>query len=146
MSSLLKVQLGDPQAGWMLMTIRSDAIVVRLTVSRALFDTLDELVDGLHALTTGDDYRLVRIFEEPTYCELRFKRENDTVSLEICRFAKFSLAQSRRSGEALLATAGTFAEMCLPFWRALRDLQAASVMRSSSCGGASPSPRPEWRS
>jgi hypothetical protein len=35
------------------MTIRSDETVVTLFVSDVLYNTLDELVDALHALTTG---------------------------------------------------------------------------------------------
>ena len=123
MSSSLKVQFDDPQGGWMVVTIRSDASVVTLSVSSVLYDTLDELVDSLHALATGDDHPSVRIFEEPTSCELQFKRENGTIGLKLCRFASFSRPRSGKPGETLLATAGTFAEMCLPFWRALRSLQ-----------------------
>ena len=122
MGSSLKVQFDDPQHRWMVMTIRSDASVVTLTVSSVLYDTLDELVDSLHALATGDDYRSVRIFKEPASCELRFKRENDTIGLELCRFSAFNRLRSPKPGQTLFEAVGTFAEICLPFWRALRNL------------------------
>jgi hypothetical protein len=123
MDSPLKVQFDDPQGGWMAITIQSSAGVVTLSASSVLYDTLDELVDGLHALATGDHYRSVRIFEEPTSCELRFKRENSAMGLELCRFPSFSPARSAKSGETLFEAVGTFVEICFPFWRALRNLQ-----------------------
>lgn len=105
------------------MTIRSDETVVTLLVSYVLYNTLDELVDGLHALTTGDHYRSVRIFEEPTSCELRFRRENELIRFELWRFSSYSQIRSRKPGQMLFEIEGTLAEICLPFWRALRNLQ-----------------------
>jgi hypothetical protein len=49
MADALKVQFDDPQNGGMAMTIRSDETVVTLVMSRVLYNTLDELVDGLRA-------------------------------------------------------------------------------------------------
>jgi len=123
MADALKVRFDDPQNGWMAMTIRSDETIVTLLVSYVLYNTLDELVDGLHALTTGDNYRSVRIFEEPTTCEMRFRRENGTIRFELCRFSSFSRVASRKPGQMLFEIEGTLAEVCLPFWRALRNLQ-----------------------
>lgn len=123
MGNKLRVEFGDPQHGWMAMTIRSDASVVALTVSSVLYDTLDELVDGLRALTTGDDHRSVRIFEEPTSCELQFNLANGTMGLKLCRFDSHSRRSSRKPGQRLFETAGSGSEICLPFWRALRNLQ-----------------------
>jgi hypothetical protein len=124
MADALKVQFDDPQSGWMALTIRSDETLVTLAVSSVLYDTLDELVDGLHALTTGDHYRSVRIFEEPTSCALRFKRENGTIRLELCRFSSCSQVRSRKPGQMLFEIEGTLAEICLPFWCALRIADA----------------------
>jgi hypothetical protein len=118
MGSKLRVQFDDPQHGRMAMSIRSDASVVTLAVSSVLYDTLDELVDGLHALITGDCRRAVRIMEEPTVCELRFTREGAAIGLEVCRLS------SRDRGQTLFETDGSFSEVCVPFWRALRNLQS----------------------
>jgi hypothetical protein len=117
MGRKLRIQFDDPQHGWLAMFIRSDDTIVTLAVSRVAYDTLDELVDGLQALVTGDSYRAVRIMEEPTVCELRFKRESDAIRLKVCRL------WSHDDCETLFETDGSFSELCLPFWRALRDLQ-----------------------
>jgi hypothetical protein len=111
MGSKLRIQFDDPQHGWMAMSIRSDVGVVTVTVSSVAYDTLDELVDGLHALTTGDGYRAVRIMEEPTVCELRFKCESGAMGLKVCRLSL------RNDGQTLFEADGSFSEICVPFWR-----------------------------
>jgi hypothetical protein len=83
------------------------------------FDSLDELVGTLHGLTTYEDRKAVRISEEPEISELRFERVNSTMDLVVCRRASI---QHRRC-RMLLNTRGSTLEMCLPFWRALRNLQ-----------------------
>jgi hypothetical protein len=85
MGSRLKVQFDDPQHGWMALTIQSDVGVATLNMSVVGFDTLDEMVEALHALITGDHYQSVRIMEEPTVCELQFRREDGTMRLELHR-------------------------------------------------------------
>jgi hypothetical protein len=104
----------------MALTIQSDTNVVTLVASYTPYDTLDELVECLHALlTTGDARRTVRVMEEPEVCELRFEHENGTISLEVCR--RFS--HQHRRCHTLFEARGSVLEMCLPFWRALRSLQ-----------------------
>jgi hypothetical protein len=117
LGSKLEVQFDDPQHGWMAMSIRSDSDVT-LTMSSVAYDTLNELIEGLHALITGDSYRTIRVFEEPTVCELRFECEGTAIRLNVLR------PSSRGDGEPLLETDGNFSEICLPFWRALRNLQS----------------------
>jgi len=117
LGSKLRVELGDPVHGWMDLTIRSTVGLVTLAVSHVLYDTLNDLVEALHALAIGDDHRSVRVMEEPEVCELRFERENGTVRLKICR------RPSSHRCQTLLEAEGSFQEVCLPFWRALRKLQ-----------------------
>ena len=89
--------------------------VVTLLASYTPFNSLDEMIDALHALTNYDDRKLVRVLEEPAICELRFERENGTIDLEVCR----SLSIQHRYCRTLLTARGSVPEMCLPFWRAL---------------------------
>src|SRR6266436_161875 len=118
LGSKLRVQFDDPQHGWMTISIRSDASLVTLTVSSVVYHTLDELVEGLHALATGDCSRCVRIMEEPTVCELQFKRESVPIGLRVCR------RTSRDHCQTLFETESSFSEICVPFWRALRNLES----------------------
>jgi hypothetical protein len=117
MGSRLKVQFDDPQHGWMALTIRSDVGVATLNMSYVGFDTLHEMVDALHALILGDHYRSVRIMEEPTVCELQFHRQDDIMRLELHRLSP------RNHRQTIFGDSGRFVEICLPFWRALRNLQ-----------------------
>jgi hypothetical protein len=103
----------------MRLIISADANVATLLASYTPFDTLGEMVDALHGLTTYDDRRLVRLSEEPEICELRFERENGTITLEVCRRA----SEQHRLCRTLLKATGSVSEVCLPFWRALRSLQ-----------------------
>jgi hypothetical protein len=116
---VLKVEFGDPHAGWMDLMIRADACAVALTASYAGYGWLAEMVGTLHGLTTYDHRKLVRILEEPEVCELRFDRVDGTLSLEVCRRA----SEQHRHCRTLLEASGSILEMCLSFWRALRNLQ-----------------------
>jgi hypothetical protein len=102
------------------LAIQADACVVALTASYTPYDSLNEMVGALHGLTTYDDVRLVHISEEPAVCELRFNRNGGTIELDLCRRAWEHHPHCRM----LLEASGSILEMCLPFWRALRNLQA----------------------
>ena len=56
--------------------------------------------------------------EEPTVCELQFKRESVPIGLRVCR------RTSRDHCQTLFETEGSFSEICVPFWRALRNLES----------------------
>ena len=57
--------------------------------------------------------------EEPEVCELRLERKDGAIELHVCRRASFDHPHCR----TLLEASGSILEMCLPFWRALRNLQ-----------------------
>ena len=119
MSSTLKVEFDDPHAGWVGLTIRADTDAITLRISYTPFNTLDEMISAVHGLTTYDDRKSVRLSEEPEVCELRFECNKSTIDLEVCRRASFQHPRC----QTLLKTRGSTLEMCLPFWRALRNLQ-----------------------
>ena len=84
MGSGLKVEFGDPYAGWMHLTIQADACAVAIEASCTPYDWLDEMVSALHGLTTWDGSRSMRIMEEPEVCELRLERKDGAIELHIC--------------------------------------------------------------
>src|SRR5262245_57560004 len=80
----LRVEFGDPEHGWIDLTIQSGAEVLTLSASYLLYDTVDEMVDALHALITDDGGQFVRVFEEPEIYELRFDSENGSIRMQVC--------------------------------------------------------------
>src|SRR5262245_4066356 len=117
MGSSLKVRFGDPLHGWMSLSMQSDTHDVRLNMSHVLFDTLTDLVECLHAMNTGDDERSVQILEEPKICVLHFRRAAGDFEINAHRNCQ------PHQHELVLRHNGGFADVCMPFWRALRDLQ-----------------------
>jgi hypothetical protein len=119
MGAQLHVQFTNPDAGWMDMTIRADGRVIKLAASY-VFDTVGELVESLHAITTGETLRSIRFLEEPDLYEMAFECEDcGTIRVEIFR----STLSRRRLGAAVFEARGNALKVHLAFWRALRSLQ-----------------------
>jgi hypothetical protein len=81
---------------------------------------------------SGPDNRLVQpallsgwsrrhLHEEPAERELRFSISGEEVGLEVYFFSDHR--RDFGNGERKLAITGSYEEICVPFWRALRDLQ-----------------------
>jgi hypothetical protein len=59
--------------------------------------------------------------EEPAETEIRFIRLKDEVRMEVWCFVDHRREFDR--GDRVLTAAGSYQQICLPFWRALRSLQ-----------------------
>ena len=115
------VTFDEPKHGWIGFLIRAEDGSFGERVSYTPYDFFHELITSLSALVEGDCQRSVRGSTEPERFELRFERVGDRVSLLVVSHAGMGRASN---GEVRMKTTGTFAEVCLPFWDALRDLEA----------------------
>jgi hypothetical protein len=121
MNQKLKVSFDDPEHGWVCLTINcgdeSAAIIASYTPSDSFLDLTNALYDLLHY----DGEATVVWHEEPAETELRFFRTKELVRLEVWIF--FDHRREPGKGEKEFEVSGSYSEICLPFWRALRSLQ-----------------------
>lgn len=120
----MKVWFGTPQHGWMELTIVADDETFSTTISHIPYDSLSDLTKALLTLLEGIDYNVVTLNTEPTEYEIRFERlpDEDMIQMTILRYP-----DSRRvnnTGNVEFSLKESCADICLPFWRALRDLQS----------------------
>lgn len=104
----------------------------RLTISQgeesltiiASYTPSDSFLDLTSALYNLLCYRVggaVTWHAEPAETELRFSISQEDVELEVYSFSDHRRDYGR--GERELAITGSYEEICMPFWRALRSLQ-----------------------
>ena len=117
----LYVTFGEPDAGTIEVTLRHGAETVYIGASY-IYSSFHALVEALMRLKTNAEEAVVVWQCEPSEHEFRFSYQNAVVSLQVLLFP-----DSRRSvfdaPDSELTATGSYVEVCLPFWRALRQLQ-----------------------
>ncbi len=119
--SKLEVAFDDPAAGSVRLVLRGGGESVEITATY-LYNGFLELTLALHRLLFTQGESVVMWQAEPREYEMRFLRIEKAVYLEVEAFADNRRAATR--GERLLFVTGTYDEICLPFWHALRSLQS----------------------
>jgi hypothetical protein len=117
----LKASFDDPADGWVGLTISRGDEAVTINASYTPRDSFRELADALYKLFLHEGEAKVVWNEGPGEDEMRFSREGDFVRLEVCGHPGRSREEGR--GERLFEASGSYGEVCVPFWRALRSLQ-----------------------
>jgi len=121
MSDKLKVVFDDPGDGWVGLKLSRDGEVADIIASYAPYDSFLDLVDALYNLFLYEGEWKVIWNEAPVEYEVCFGRAGTLVSLEVLEFPdrrrEIQRAQSR------LSASGSYEDVAVPFWRALRNLQ-----------------------
>ena len=120
MQPKIKVAFDDVEHGWVGLTISYDVENLTIVASYTPSDSFLDLTNALHSLLR-DGQTKVTWHCEPTEYDMLFSRSGADVSLEIFEYSDYRRGVER--GEKIFAVSGTYAGICLPFWRALRDLQ-----------------------
>jgi hypothetical protein len=118
----IKVELGIPEHGWMRLVVSYTEQVFHSDVSDALSDSLGDLVSAVLKLAKGIDDLTVTLFEEPSICDVYFRRIGQFVDLAITRYPDGTRVSN--SGNVEFVYHGGFAELCTAFWRAFRKLES----------------------
>lgn len=118
--SKFKVEFDNLDVGWVTLTIREQSRVVIIQASY-IYNSFHQLVDALYKLKLSEGEAIAVWQCEPMEYELCFTREEETIALDILCFPDSSRSVFQRN--IVLSTTGTYEEICLPFWRALRSLQ-----------------------
>lgn len=117
----LYVAFGEPDAGTIDVTLRHEAETVNIGASY-IYNSFHSLAEALIRLKNNADEAVVVWQCEPSEYEFRFSHQDTVVSLQVLLFP----GQERSIFDELrpvLTVTGSYEEICLPFWRALRQLQ-----------------------
>ena len=86
------------------------------------YDSLRDLIESLSALLSGSQQDVtVKWNCEPEEFDFRMKAEDDRVELLVVRYPNHR--RSRGSGRVVFSYRGSKWDVCLPFWKELRDLR-----------------------
>jgi hypothetical protein len=121
MKQKLKVSFDDPEHGWVGLTISLADESLTIIASYTPSDSFLDLTNALYSLLCYRVGGIVTWHEEPAETEFRFSISGEDVKLEVYRYSDHRRDYGR--GERELAITASYAEICLPFWRALRNLQ-----------------------
>ena len=120
MAKILRVKFGAPEAGWMLVEFHSNSADVSFDISYIISD-LRRFVEAVHALSFAGGWQSVLWYAEPTEYELQFCRADETVRFQIVEYP--GGGRTGAKGLILLDVSGSYAEIALPIWRAIWELQ-----------------------
>jgi len=121
MPDRLKVAFNDPEHGWVGLTISRGGERVTIVASYTPSDSFLDLANALHNLFLYSGEAKVILHSGSTEYELRFSREGEVVRLEAWEYPD-RLRDAGR-GERFFEASGSYEGVCIPFWRALRNLQ-----------------------
>lgn len=121
MAERLKVAFDDPEHGWVGLTIGRGSESVTIIASYTPRDSFLDLADALYNLYLYSGETKVIWHSGSTEYELRFGREGNEVRLEAWEYPD-RLRDAGR-GERFFEASGSYEDVGLPFWRALRNLQ-----------------------
>jgi hypothetical protein len=121
MKQKLKVRFDNPEHGWVGLTISQGEEPLTIVASYTPSDSFLDLTNALHNLLCYLVGGVVTWHEEPAETEIRFSISGEEVELEVYFFSDRRRDYGR--GERELVITGSYEEICLPFWRALRSLQ-----------------------
>ena len=117
----MKVRFEDPKNGFIGLKITYERKELYVLGSYCPRNSLVDLAGTLKGLLEIPMESVVIWNEEPTEYEMRFSRTQQQISLTIDCYP-----DSRRSihhYDRVFTMQGSYETVCIPFWRALRDLQ-----------------------
>lgn len=116
----LKTSFDTPEHGWLCIRLDSGDQHLELPVSYTPFDFLSELVRALLNLSDGFDANANCSYNPDRY-EFHFRSSNHDTQFDVVSYPDARRAES--SGEVIFFFEGIATDICLAFWRALRELQ-----------------------
>ena len=127
--SKLKVTFEDPRSGGIWIQLHSATQSVEISATY-IYNGFFDLVDALYRIygvpgqvVLGRQQETAVWMCEPSGVEMRFSRQEDAVRLDVIWFPDSSRSQFNQP-EPEMSVSGNYDEVCLPFWRALRNLQS----------------------
>jgi len=142
--SKVKVAFGEPIHGWLPIEVSMDSVSVAFNASY-VYSSPHYLVTALTSLTGPTADQTVVWNTEPEEYEFTFSQLGDgNISLTIVEYPDRERIQSTQ-GSTLLSASGDYSTICLPFWRALRELKGRFSSKEWKVRWGSPFPNSELR-
>ncbi|HVF49963.1 MAG TPA: hypothetical protein VNA19_07745 [Pyrinomonadaceae bacterium] len=122
MDENFRVSFESPQSGWMSLRLRAgEAQQLVLGVSHAPYDSLRDLIAGLSALVAHEGRAAhVRWNCEPEEYDFHLATEGAQVEFTVTRYADHR--RRRSDSRTVFAARLPTLDLCLAFWRELREL------------------------
>ena len=120
MSNKLKVAFDDPHDGWVGLKLSYGSETTGVIASYTPYDSFLALVDALYNLFLYEGEWRVVWNEAPGEREFVFRRTGNLVYLELVEFPDH---RRELRAEHQLKASGSYEEVAIPFWRALKNLQ-----------------------
>ena len=117
----LKVAFDDPGDGWVRLTVSAGSEAVVIIASYTPYDSFLDLVNALYNLFHYDGEAKVIWNAGPVEYELQFAKTGRLVSLAVLEFP--DRRRGQHAGQASFIASGSYEDIAIPFWRALRNLQ-----------------------
>ena len=117
----IRVRFDDPNHGWIGISIEYQGASFDESFSYAGYDTFEELVLALTRLLLPRATVSVTCLVGPAEFDLRFERDGDVVHFAIVEYPDHG--RQKGAGQVAFSASGTFQQICIPFWRALRELE-----------------------
>jgi len=121
--AVIRVEFDRPAHGWMGLRVQAGQAVLSVSASAVPRDSIGDLAGAICFVLKGGPEAVVVWNEEPAEYEFRLSKEGEDVRLVVQSFA--GGGRRRGGGKQVLAVSGGRLEVCRPFWRALRRLQAS---------------------
>jgi hypothetical protein len=133
MTNKLVVTFDDPEHKWIGLSITHGANTVDIVPSypgRPMHDLINALDPR-----SGSQQQIVTWDEEPVQCDMEFTYNQDGVRMTIREYPDHR--RSCDTGKETFVVTGSYEQICLPFWRALRSLQGRFPPEEldQRCGG-----------
>lgn len=121
------MKIDKPQHGWVAVELSCEDQTYRFFPSRALYDSIWELVCALLAILQGSSEQIVHWCDEPQEHEFSFRRENGQLEFQVFPIA-YSTVVGRRREDQVFYYRGSYYEVIRPLWKALRDMQSSQSL------------------
>lgn len=121
MDNKLRARFDKPEHGWVGLTISYGDLVIEIIGSYMPTNSFESLSDALHTLLLYEGSASSIWYEEAPEIELLFSRFGEIVNLKIIQYPDYR--RGIKQGEVHLEISASYDDICIPFWRALRDLQ-----------------------
>ena len=117
----LRVRFEDPQNGWIGLRVENNGDVFEESLSYTPYNSILDLVTAITTLFHPGSSAAVNWNSEPTEYDFLFSNDNGTIDFSIVEFPDGNRQQNRSC--LIFQAQGSFTTICIPFWRALRQLQ-----------------------
>lgn len=142
MEAEIRIELGEPNHGWMAVRFRVGADEWQCHASY-VFDCVTDLVYAALELTESREARPVIFFEEPSACRLSITGLGDVVHVTITKHQDVQPTPNAHNGTIVLSVAVSRASLTKAIWSAVHQLEVTTGTQRFEAEWRTPFPAKE---